>query len=71
MCRKGQSPLPEQYLRQMARLLQLHKETHPQRIAARYGVTDEYVRQLWVGYQPHEMAPLSESLETFYGQKVA
>jgi hypothetical protein len=55
----------------MARLLQLHKQTHPHRIAARYGVTDEYVRQLWVGYQPHEMAPLDESLETFFGQKVA
>lgn len=55
----------------MARLLQLHKEIHPARIAARYGVTDEYVRQLWVKYQPHEMAPIAESLETFYGQKVA
>lgn len=63
--------MPEQYLKQMARLLQLHKQTHPQRIAARYGVTDEYVRQLWVGYQPHEMAPLDESLETLFGHKVA
>ena len=67
MCKKGHSPMPETYLRQMARLLQLHKELHPERIGRRYGVTDEYVRQLWVRYQPHEMAPLSEALETFYG----
>jgi hypothetical protein len=58
--------MPEAYLRQIARLLQMHKELHPERIARRYGVTDEYVRQLWVRYQPHEMAPLTEALETFY-----
>lgn len=50
----------------MARLLQLHKELHPTRIAARYGVTDEYVRQLWERWHPHEMATVSEALEGFY-----
>lgn len=66
MSERDQRPLPQAYLKQITRLLQLHKETHPTRIAQRYGVTDEYVRQLWVRYQPHEMAPLDESLEVFY-----
>ena len=67
MCRRGQSSIPETQSRQIARLLHLHKETHPTRIAQRYGVTDEYVRQLWVRFHAHEMAPLDEALVTFYG----
>lgn len=53
----------------MARLMQTYKELHPHRIAKRYGVTDEYVRQLWLKYNQQQMAPLAESLETFYGTR--
>ena len=60
-------PLPQAYLRQIARFLQVYNDTRPLRIAARYGVSDEYVRQLWVRFHAHEMAPLGEALETFYG----
>ena len=70
MCRPGCSPLPTAYLRQMARLLQIHKQTHPKRIAQRYGVSDEFVRELWSKYSLEEMAPLSEALEVFYGQPI-
>ena len=59
--------MPEHYLRQMARLLQLHKETHEDCIGRRYGVTGEYVRQVWARTLKHEMAPLTESLQVMYG----
>jgi hypothetical protein len=68
MCRPGQSPLPRVYLRQMARLMQVHKDTHPERIARRFGVTEEVVRQLSEKYQPQELAPLPEALEVLYGR---
>jgi len=67
MCRRGQSPLPEKYLRQMARLMQMHKDLHPQRIARRYGVAAETVCELAARYQPDDLPPLAEALEVFYG----
>ena len=63
--------MPRAYLKQMARLLQVYKDTYPERIARRYGVTHEEVRQLAEKYQPEEMAPLSEALEVFYGATAA
>lgn len=70
MCKPGQSPLPAHYLRQMARLLQMHKELHEDCIGRRYGVTGEYVRQVWNRLHKHEMAPMSESLEVMYGSAI-
>lgn len=67
MCREGQSPLPQKYLKQMARLLQVHKETHEDCIGRRFGVTGEYVRQVWNRMHKHEMASMEEALEVFYG----
>lgn len=59
--------MPEQNLRQMARLLQLHKETNEDCIGRRFGVTGEYVRQVWARMYKAEMASLDEAIETFYG----
>lgn len=67
MCRKGQSPMPERYLREMARLLQTYKDLHPYRIARRYGVTETFVRELGSKYQPEDLSPLCEALATIYG----
>lgn len=70
MCRKGQSPIPTVHLKQMARLLQTYKELHPVRIARRYGVSEEFVRELASRYQPEELPPLCEALEVLYGHSV-
>ena len=55
----------------MARLMSIHKNTHPMRIARRYGVTEEFVRQLESRYPFEELAPVSEALEAFYGRSTA
>lgn len=65
MTRPLHHPLNERLRREMARLLQLHVETHPDRIARRFGVTPRYVRQLWARYPMSEMASLSDALHGF------
>jgi hypothetical protein len=63
MVEKDKHPLPETARRQMARLYQLHLETHAMRIARRFGVTDRYVRQQWHERALNEMATLREALK--------
>jgi len=46
----------------MARLFQLHHDTHPKRIAVKFGVTDQYVRQVWRQMPAEDMAPLDEAI---------
>jgi len=46
----------------MARLVQLHLETHPDRIGRHFGVSAEYVRRQWRMMHAHEFAPIEEAL---------
>jgi len=46
----------------MARLVQLHADTHPERLARRFGVTAGYIRQQWRNLNPQEMASLQDAL---------
>lgn len=63
MTRPGQSPLGPHVLKKIARLMQLHHSTHPDRVGRQFGVTSTYVRQVWAKYLLTEMAPLHEALE--------
>ncbi len=59
---RGQKTIPLSTRRQLARLLQLHHETHPARLAARLGLSAGYVRRLWTETEIREMATLSQAL---------
>ena len=50
MTRPGKKELSHQEHQQIARLMYLHMETHPARIARLHGITAKYVRQLWAAY---------------------
>lgn len=54
--------MPKQTLKLMARLVQIHADTHPERLARRFGVTAGYIRQQWRQYLQHEMASIQEAL---------
>lgn len=62
MTRRSHHPLPKQTLKLMARLVQVHFDTHPERLARRFGVTAGYVRQQWRSYLIGEMADLRDAL---------
>lgn len=62
MTRRSHHPLPKQTLKLMARLVQVHFDTHPERVARRFGVTAGYVRQQWREYLHNEMASIQEAL---------
>lgn len=47
MTLKGRTQLPRQRLEQLALLMHLHLETHPNRIGRKWGVSGNYIRQLW------------------------
>jgi hypothetical protein len=63
MTLKGKKQLPKAVHRMMARLLQTHFETDPRRIAHRFGVCPEYVRQTWREMPADEMSLISEVTE--------
>jgi len=44
---KGLKPTPMKIRLTIARLVQLHYETHPKRIAATVGLSAEYCKRLW------------------------
>lgn len=46
----------------MARLMHLHAITHPERVAQRFGVSANYVRQLWRTMDVQDMAMTHEIL---------
>lgn len=54
-------------LRRMARMMQLHLETHPERLARHFGVSVSYVRQQWRTMDTKEMASLREILDDILG----
>ena len=44
---KGLKPTPLKVRLTIARLMQLHYETHPRRIAATVGLSERYCQRLW------------------------
>lgn len=62
MTRAAKRELPFSAQRQMARLMQLHQQTHPERIGKRFDVTGEYVRRVWSNLPADEQAALDEVL---------
>lgn len=40
-------PVPARIRLAIARLMEIHAETHPKRIAARFGLSAEYCKRLW------------------------
>ena len=47
----------------MARLMQLHYQTHPDRIGRKFKVGGKYVGQVWRQMVGDEMATLEEALK--------
>ena len=64
MTLKGHSQLPGDAHKVMARLMQLHLQTHPKKIGATFGVHAQYVRSRWRMMPLQEMASLAEALAT-------
>lgn len=62
MTRPGHSPIDDDTERRVARLVQLHVETHPSRIAEATGLTPGYVRKLWMRLGITEMASVGDVL---------
>ncbi len=60
MSRPGQTQLSKKAHQQLARLMHLHRATHPKRIAPRFGITPTYMRQI---ARENDFAPLLEVLE--------
>lgn len=52
---KGSKPVPEKIRRVIARLVQLHHDTHPDRLAAITGFSPAYCRILWHQTQHEEL----------------
>jgi hypothetical protein len=46
--------------RRIARLMQLHKQTHPDRIGQAFHVTGEYVRQIWSDLPQSDQAEIDD-----------
>lgn len=67
MTLKGHHPVDRDALRRMARMMQLHLETHPARVARHFGVSVSYVRQQWRERDLKEMASLKEVLDDILG----
>ena len=61
MTLKGHAQLTKADHKRMARMLQLHFETDPRRIARRWGVSVSCVRKAWRELPVDEMAPLGEA----------
>lgn len=62
MTRRGQKELSDQERQQLAQLMRLHLETHPARVGRLFGVTSQYVRQLWRQHLTCEMASNQQAL---------
>lgn len=66
MTLKGRSPLPKDTQKLMGKLMQLHLLTHPERIAAQYGVTAQYVRHQWRQAGVEEFTDLQTRLKALF-----
>lgn len=62
MTRRGETSTPVALRRQIARLMQIHNETHPVRIARRVGLSAQYVRRLWREMPLDSMPPETDAL---------
>lgn len=62
MTRKGERQLTDEERKQLAHLMRLHLETHPWRVGKIFGVTGQYVRQLWRDHLGAEMCSEKEAL---------
>lgn len=63
MTRRAKSPMDKSQRRQIARLMDIHHKTHPERLARRFGITAWYCRKLWGETVQEDLAPLGEALE--------
>ncbi len=59
---KGNGHLSQEDQGRVARLIQLHQETHPDRIAKRFNISGDYARRIWSKLPAHEQSSLSEAL---------
>jgi hypothetical protein len=62
MTRAANGNLPQAVHKQIARLMQIHQQTHPKRLGARWNITDEYVRKIWTEMPASEQADLEDVL---------
>jgi hypothetical protein len=60
--RAANGNLPELAHKQIARLMQLHEQTHPERIGRRYNITGDYVRKIWSQMPTADQAELEDIL---------
>ena len=65
MTRKGLHPCDESVLKRLARLMQLHQLTNPERIARRYGFSAEYVRRQWRELGAADMESVARRVEAW------
>jgi hypothetical protein len=47
----------------MARLMQVHQETHPRRLAQKFGVSREYVYKVWTDIPADEQAEIEHAIQ--------
>lgn len=63
MTRRACKPMDKSLLRAIGRLMHLHHETHPDRVARRLNITPQYVREISKKFPPIERVTLPEALE--------
>jgi len=63
MTRPGHHPIGKEAERRIARLMQLHVETHPKRVAQKVGLSAKHIRRLWGKFEVRDMPPAEEALE--------
>lgn len=62
---KGHTNSPVSIRQEVARLVQIHYDTHPIRIALKFGFTPGYVRSLWRQIETERMAPNHPTIDNF------
>lgn len=62
MSKPGNGDLSHTAHRQIARLMQIHQQTHPTRLGVRFNITDDYVRKIWSQIPASEQAALEDVL---------
>lgn len=65
MSRCGQKQIDKGTRKVIARLMHLHHQTHPDRLAQRFNVTAQYVRMIWAKCSLDEHATLREALGVY------
>lgn len=68
MTRAARKPMDKSLVKAIARLMHLHHQTHPNRLAERFGITPWYCRKIY-GEMPLEDLPaLREALKVFIAE---